>query len=460
MELLQSINKHTFAILGKQTYDFKKKYRFLYYVFKEKRDDDIILFNTLTTEGLIVKEEELNDDLVNKYLVEHWFKVEEEHDDKAMVDSVRALACAMFRQNGIKVFTIFTTTGCNARCYYCFEAGCKTLNMTAETAKNTVEFIDKYRDKDKILTLKWFGGEPLLNTKAIDIIVDGLKEKNIKFKSTMITNGYLFDKDLIKHAKEHWNLKKAQITLDGTEDNYNKIKNYIGVKDSAYKTVLENIESLLKEGVYVPIRLNLTRDNFEDIMKLIDEIEEKFGHYKNCRVYSYMVTPDAKKAVENFQEDGFEVYNGFTEDELKDLVSKWDLVQTRIDSTMSDGKFHRVNTFRRFDCYAQVDTHININPLGKTFFCDSILDYKYAGDIDEPYKNKDDIKDLRELAEKYDKCTKCVMYPNCHKLKCCLAAEKNCPPTRFARNFNENYRQIVKNYKVYKKKGEKDEIEI
>ncbi|MBP3801508.1 MAG: hypothetical protein J6I85_05770 [Clostridia bacterium] len=58
----------------------------------------------------------------------------------------------------------------------------------------------------------------------------------------MFSNSLLFnDKNIIK-AKEKWHLKKVQITIDGTEFFYEKIKN---VPSGSFNILLINIKKIL-----------------------------------------------------------------------------------------------------------------------------------------------------------------------------------------------------------------------
>jgi UTP--glucose-1-phosphate uridylyltransferase len=85
----------------------------------------------------------------------------------------------------------------------------------------------------------------------------------------MTSNGYLFDEKLVTKAVHSWNLEDIQITLDGTENVYNKTKNYIYKNTNAFKRVIDNIGLLLKAGVRVMIRLNIGEHNKEDLYELV-----------------------------------------------------------------------------------------------------------------------------------------------------------------------------------------------
>ena len=94
-------------------------------------------------------------------------------------------------------FTILTTTKCNARCFYCYEMKSKNKHhMTPETALKAANYIASVAPKGKTINLNWFGGEPLFNMKAIDIITQRIRDLGVNFMTSFTTNGYLFDKDL------------------------------------------------------------------------------------------------------------------------------------------------------------------------------------------------------------------------------------------------------------------------
>ena len=96
--------------------------------------------------------------------------------------------------------------------------------MNEDTAEAVAKFIIKSYNGKKV-SIQWFGGEPLCNISAIDKICTYLTEHKISYKSTMTTNGYLFDNEVVKKSVDVWNLQSVQITLDGLAETYNKVKN-------------------------------------------------------------------------------------------------------------------------------------------------------------------------------------------------------------------------------------------
>ena len=53
--------------------------------------------------------------------------------------------------------------------------------------------------------------------------------------------------------------------------------------------VLANIQRLLDAGVAVLIRLNMDEHNADNLMKLADELHERFGENKKLTVYSHVL---------------------------------------------------------------------------------------------------------------------------------------------------------------------------
>lgn len=81
---------------------------------------------------------------------------------------------------------------------------------------------------------------------------------------------------MIQEAKHKWHLRKIQITLDGTKDKYNQIKSYINKEHNPFGRVLRNIREMLDNDIYVTIRLNLSLENYSDLVELVDYLADNF----------------------------------------------------------------------------------------------------------------------------------------------------------------------------------------
>jgi sulfatase maturation enzyme AslB (radical SAM superfamily) len=235
------------------------------YVVQQPVNDGVLLYNTLTCSLVLLTPDEAADITAQQELIERWFLVPQEHDDQKFCRQVRQMAALLKPvAKAITGYTILTTTGCNARCFYCFEKGTKPVTMTAETADKVVRYIVKHRGDEKV-QIRWFGGEPLVNAKVIDQICTELREQDVPFRSTMISNGYLFDADKVQRAKDLWQLQQVQITLDGMEQTYNRVKAYVHQGVNAFERVLQNIAMLTAAGIRVSIRLNVDKHNIGEM---------------------------------------------------------------------------------------------------------------------------------------------------------------------------------------------------
>ena len=105
-------------------------------------DDGVLLFNLLTRELVLLSKQEHDRMTELDYLWEHWFVVPEDANEKEYADLVKWVLSARQKKSGaITGYTIFPTTDCNARCFYCFELGRSRVPMSRETALKVVEYI-------------------------------------------------------------------------------------------------------------------------------------------------------------------------------------------------------------------------------------------------------------------------------------------------------------------------------
>ena len=127
-----------------------------------------------------------------------------------------------YSKDTINRYNILTTTGCNARCFYCFENGVEIKTMSPRTAEQVATYIYNNSQSDEMIELRWFGGEPLVNYKAIDIICSNLKKMGQPFYSTISTNGSLIGLPHIHNSLKKWNFKKVRLSFDGLKNEHNR----------------------------------------------------------------------------------------------------------------------------------------------------------------------------------------------------------------------------------------------
>ena len=382
-------------------------------------EQGILLYHSMTGELLLLSKDEReaisSDPILREELAEKWFLVPNEFSEKQFTDEIReALKFMKSPSKDVTVFTIFPTTDCNARCFYCYEKGRSRLMMSDETAHQAAAYIIRVSGGKKIW-LRWFGGEPLYNKSAINIITGDLLKAGICFTSEMISNGLLFDRETVQKAKKLWKLESVQITLDGTEQVYNRIKAYVNTEGNPYRQIMENIGRILDEGIILDIRLNMDRRNADDLNMLVDELAERFGTYPNFRVYCALLRDwGARNAFSN-EEEAIRQHS--------DLQAK--LVRYGIERkyTLSDPVLVS-------NCIADNDEAVMILPDGHLGKCEHYSDEGYIGSLSEGINDEEWVKAFKIRRADIPECGRCRHYPRCLSPRLCADISEGCTPLR------------------------------
>lgn len=407
MKIISEANETVLSIL-KNFQNQDACTRWLQYCVQTPLEDGVLVFNHLTRELIHLTNEEYENYTGLGYLQEHMFVVPENTKDKELADLVKwVLFSQRPKQNEITGYTIFTTTDCNARCFYCFELGGSRIPMSCETAEKVVQYI-KNHCGGKPVKLRWFGGEPLFNAQVIDIISEGLSKEGIEYHSKMVSNGYLFDDAFVQKAVELWNLKHVQITMDGTEKIYNKIKAYIYRDTNPYEIVLNNIQRLLSAGIYVSIRLNMDLHNADDLLALSQELAERFSGQKGLTVYAHHLFDASKPMAELHSNEEWEKREAAMR-RLTDCFSKYQL----------QSKNGISKSFKMSHCMADSGKSVTILPDGSIGLCEHFTESEYIGHIDQEGFDADVVDSWKERMPEIPECSSCFYYLDCIKLKKC-----------------------------------------
>lgn len=450
MKTIKEANKNI-ASIWRRPQPVEAVYRPMKFLLHTVVDDGLLLYNVVTSEMVLLDdaEREFIEKLPEMYvkemdeLIARHFLVKEDFDENKSVKELRELLKKIGTSKRISGFTILPTTECNARCYYCFESDHKRCTLTKEMADDVVDYIiDK--SKGESVEIGWFGGEPLVASNRIAQICSSLKQKGVKFKSSMVSNAYLFDEELARVAKNEWNLAQIQITLDGTEKVYNETKAYILPKDNPYLRVLRNIQYLLDNGIAVNIRLNVTDKNFDDLKDLIDVLAKRFGGKKGFTCYSHAV------------------YEGVGYEPLKYLDREHvDIDTASLDAMLRErkllGHLSQLPSLRAIHCMADNDSCRLIYPDGLIGKCENMSSADAIGDI---YSDiTDNEKDTwYKTIEQPEYCFDCCLFPNCFDLKACPESG-TCSPTKVNWKI-DRYTELMRvRYLRYAQEGSSNRVE-
>ncbi len=200
--------------------------------------------------------------------------------------------------------TAAVTLECNYRCRYCFEGDVLQCETSTASPDALCAFIEKAAGalaNCRTISVKWFGGEPLLNfayiLSASERLLDFCERNGITLRTRVITNGALLTDEMIDQLKR-FNLVSIQITLDGTKDIYCAYK---GASYEDYDAVLGLIDRQCG-NVLFNLRLNCYPANLSSLLALTDALYSK-KHVRE-RVNLYLAHVESCN-METFDPDGY-----------------------------------------------------------------------------------------------------------------------------------------------------------
>ncbi len=205
---------------------------------------------------------------------------------------------------------ILLTNSCNLKCKYCYaNEGTYNLPVNMLPSDRIKEILlsiipNKFNSVD---TVMFFGGEPLLNPKAIEStceLFDTLYKENKILKLpiyTLVSNGTLINEKIAKIIKKY-NIK-ITISLDGPKfinDEMRITKDNKGT----YDEIMNGIEILRKNGVEV-VLFEVTYTSYHvknNISKedIVQYFKNKFG---NVKILIENCMGDSDFALNNYIED-------------------------------------------------------------------------------------------------------------------------------------------------------------
>jgi radical SAM protein with 4Fe4S-binding SPASM domain len=249
----------------------------------------------------------------------------------------------------------------------------------------------------------------------------------------------------VQRTKDLWQLQNVQITLDGTEQTYNNVKNYVYKKTNAFEKVLKNIKLLTDKDIKVVIRLNVDKHNIDEMAQLITLLHNRFGTNKFLSIYSCEIygkrTPKDNAALYNQRM------------QLEQQIEMCNYKTTR--KLPKDIKLNR--------CMADYDRSAVISPDGHLGKCEHYVDSEFFGHINSEDRDKEVLRRFKERRADIEACANCSYYPQCFWLLMCPNHD-DCTP-ELQKEHIYNIKEAMKNeYQRYinnnNKNEQEDETEI
>ena len=302
--------------------------------------------------------------------------------------------------------TILTTYKCNLKCTYCFQDGInRVASMGQKVCGKTVNWItDKINQtRPETLRITFYGGEPLLNHKALSHLTKDLyhvaEKKDMTIEIGIITNGVLLNREVIESLLPY-GLKWIKVTLDGDEKTHNEKRPYKNGKGT-YRQILNNLLDI--QGLLtISIGGNFDEKSRDGVPRLLDEL---MGLDFNGDVESINFRP----IFSNFRSmvDGIALHKTctFADANLEDILLLRKEVEERGFATQEGIAIG--------PCEAAREHTYTIDPTGKIYKCPGFvgLDQFAIGDIDSGELNY--INTLFMTATPQNNCKKCLYVPIC-----------------------------------------------
>lgn len=378
-------------------------------------EDKNILFNLATSSVALFNDREIEQVLSASFCdmnlemvaLQNGFVVPSEEDEVEKVLSIERMNNYSSRFAG---FQILPTTACNARCWYCYEEGFAKQSMTDECIEAIPGFIGSYMEMVDDVHVTWFGGEPLLGFDAMcklsDALVASCEAAGVGYTSDIITNATLITPETARTLIERCKIGQAQITLDGIGKTHVARKRYVDAAIT-FDSIIQAMDILAESGMLLLIRLNIDKENTEDLFRLIELLGNKWAQKENVMLYVAPLYGNSSKAV-------------YSEHELNELYRI--IFKKMIDAGWIQSFDGLPMNFNNASCSARMINNFVIAPSGDVYKCEHLLscECERVGTVFDGVVYNEPMKRWASPCEP-DKCLECSYLPSCHGG--CYAAE-------------------------------------
>ncbi len=359
-----------------------------------KDNDDYILFNTLTGYALRLSGYE-------KSMIENGDipeGLEDLFNEGFITSDINIIFDNLTLKKNVFEPTLLLTYNCNFDCSYCFQKDYRNRSyVNNDVIDGFVNYINKNNNGRKT-RVTFFGGEPLLNIRAIKEVSERLK--NINYEFSIVTNGSLLTENIANDLYSY-GLRYVQITLDGPEDVHNK-RRYFENGRGSFNIIMKNLK--YAQNIFnVVLRVNIDYSNENEIDKLLEDL--KLNGIENVRIDPHIVHENL------FRNEAWDE-NIPRKNEHMEIKNIWNKIKGCGFKIPDDA-------FRLGICVAHIDKDIIVDPYGYIYPCWAFTgDKKYIkGRLDKNgdviILNKNLTAGKAAMAWKNDECINCPYLPMC-----------------------------------------------
>ncbi|MBP7652347.1 radical SAM protein [Candidatus Dependentiae bacterium] len=331
----------------------------------------------------------------------------------------------------LKMLYYAITWRCNSNCIFCDVKKLNRKDLKELTSKNIGKiFEDKYLKR--LEYLKITGGEPTVKEDLIDIITE-IYNKSKPSYIGITTNGLNTDiiKDLVGKITNFDVSLSLRISVDGINENYNKIRNCGG---NAFEKVTKTLETLKqfqnKKNLTIGINQTVseeTLNNIDDVKKLSENLGYEYYLFFALPTRN-LWKPDTKTILSNDIKDYLPVEK-FSNDQIEKIFknninqSTLSLLTHKNSENLLSLKYYQDGFYNRIKlnkkkpnspCLALFNRCI-LDPYGNILTCNYITNPVGNASEDGFSKvwNSESSKTNRKLVKNCDKCwLGCEVIPN------------------------------------------------
>ncbi len=265
---------------------------------------------------------------------------------------------------------------CTLKCPYCFAQTNGKFNFrdySNEQAEKVIDFTLNNRMSRKSkepLCITFFGGEPLMRIDIIKHVIEYMKTQypNEMVTYSITTNGTILNDDVIAVLRD--NHFSVLVSIDGPDNEYNLRVDHYGNK--SFSKVMEFIDKLKKNNVYVELRATLVNSN--------PYILETFDFFEKMRTTFYV-------AFAYSSENRNHKYSNYDSDTLQLIKKQFEKLAMYYLKKMRNGEkifnkqFYTYNDILRYRRNNQIPcgaarSYFSITSDGTIFSCTHFINSK------------------------------------------------------------------------------------
>lgn len=256
--------------------------------------------------------------------------------------------------------TIAPTLGCNFRCIYCYEEDQDRYEKMDEAVReDLINLIKSRKNTIKLLSVTWYGGEPLMAMDVIESLskefLEICKENKIAYSASIITNGYLLTKEIVKKLND-LSIRSMQVTLDGNKETHDK-RRFLANGRGTFDKIISNLKECKEDLPHTDLRINTDRKNVKEVYEVLGVLKQEGLMDK---VHPYVGWVDASNG--EYEDDSCLNFKEFAELEIQ-------FSENLVNEKESAGFMNKYPHLKGNCCGADAENALIVAPDGELYKC-------------------------------------------------------------------------------------------